>query len=315
MVFLLVACAGALRAQPSLLRESVYPGSVMGKYYRMGLESLRQGEYETAVQRFRECLQMPLDRGLNARGAVTECSRGVSWVFELRGQLDEAMSLHDRAALAGFQLRSEGALDRARLMQASGRAQDALQVVEETLKSYTEKEKKEFPAVRQLLNLRAELQWDTGQFGASRATIEAARAVLWKEKEPVERLVRGRLERVASVVLLAAGKLEDAEAAARRAVELHLRDQAEETWDVQMDRLALADVLRREKRAQEAAEIYQQAFKTLTARLGPAQPQARYALAQLAVLLNENGQPVDARRVREALARLPRSECKVCAVK
>lgn len=315
-ISVLACCVALLPAQPSVLSSYTRKMTVVAGSYHAGMEALKKGDYGAAARHLQQCARAPAGEDSDEWAVSADCADGLAWILQLEGRLDEAAHVLDRLESRGTTVRiwrSVGIWGRARLLHVAGRRAEAQRVLEEGLKNFSAHQVKSLPTVRELLNVQAELLLEAGAVQSSRAVIEKARVIRWSPQEQPDRLARGRLERVSSQALLAEGRRDEAAAAARAALELHRKDQAAEAWDVQMDRLALAEVRRGQGQAKEAGELYQQAFQTLTARLGPAQPDARRALERLATLLDEVGQAADAGRVRATLAQLPRPECRICA--
>ncbi len=300
-------------AQPSIMREYAVPGELAVVQYNTAIQLLRAGEYTEAFEKLKTCSDISRRGNLHDEAAGVLCLRSAAWVLLLEGKIDEAGRLQESTGEAypdQGELPLSRTLERVELLRAAGRPDEA-----RALASRVQVNNSGNPVIahsRQLLIAIAELALEAGQTQTSGLLLDQARRSGWNQKKPEDVVVRGRLERATCKLNLALGKPKEAEAAARAALELHGKVLAEQTWDVLMDRFALADAMRPQARHSEAAALYQQVFQGLVKSLGPGQPDARVVLTRLAEVVKEHGQPADYQRIQDSLAGLPVLPCKMC---
>ena len=169
--------------------------------------------------------------------------------------------------------------------------------------------------VRYALDLLTQCNLDLNAMDAAEAALGRAEAI-WGKDPPAKafsRILRARLYRTDARFRRLKGDLVGAETAVRTALEMHEKDLAAPNYDVVLDQIELAEVLRARGVLAQAEAMYQASFKALITALGPGQPLAKRVLRNYADLLRLQNREKDLAQVEGTLAKLPVIPCTSCS--
>jgi tetratricopeptide (TPR) repeat protein len=295
------------------------PSSLRAAAYNQGLDEIREGRYAEALLTFRSGLKIRWhDNSSILEGQ--DLRAGVVYVLTLQGQYDLAqepirMETQYRKTMPRYippachLMFEEGLLE-----EASGHVKQARETVSDCLYRFKDAEIP-VPSARYALDLLAQFDMDLGSMGAAETALRRAEAA-WEKDPPVtdlSRILRARLYRTDARFRRLKGDLAGAETAARTALEMHEKDLAAKNYDVILDQLELAEVLRSRGVLVQAEAMYQASFKALVTALGPGQPLAKQVLQRYAELLRGQDRAKDLAQVEATLARLPVIPCESCS--
>jgi hypothetical protein len=235
---------------------------------------------------------------------------GMAWVAMLRGQLQDAYEIQERlqASLDIAAIGLDNRVDAATLDLVAGLPERAQTKLAEVARGSAPKTANAL-SIRQAWNLLAEAALDRNDM-AGAETAHSRAMELWagqRLRTWNARMLRARLDRTASRIQRAKGSYVEAEKLARAALEAHLKDQAEESWDGIQDDFELAQTLHGEKKYEQAEVYYQRSYRYIKERLDLRQPLARKIAERYLAMLEETGRDTDAARVRKTIEALPRA--------
>lgn len=284
---------------------------------RKGLEAIGEGRYDDALRSFAAGLKTP-STVLSFSIKSMNLAAGVAHVLALQGRYDQSRRFLDSAfatmnSTAGGETGCPLATEFALLEMKAGNLNRARKAVV-TCIDLAPPHRPPFPGSRYALDLLAQCEMDLGNPNAAENALRRAEAI-W-EKNPANRaslrVLRARLHRTASRYRRLNGDLVAAETAARAALEMHQNELAAENYDVALDEIEVAEVLRARGVPAQAEALYQTSFKALIHALGPGQPMAKQVLRRYADLLREQNRAKDLEQVEATLAKLPVIACTSC---
>jgi tetratricopeptide (TPR) repeat protein len=297
----------AVPAQVAVGQRRV-PSRLRAATYNQGLDEMREGRYAEALLTFRSGLKIQGYYDEKTELERKDLRSGVIYVLTLQGQFDLAQS--NLPVPPSCEYMFEEAL----LKEAAGHAKQARGTLSDCRDAF------HFagiptPSARYALDLLAQCDMDLGSMDAAEAALRRAEAV-WEKYPPIlvnTRVLRARLYRTVSRYRRLKGDLAAAETAARAALEMHQKDLAAENYDVILDQIELAEVLRARGVPAQAEALYQVSYKSLVAALGPAQPMAKQVLIRYADLLRGQNRAEDLAKVEAGIEGLPVIPCTSCS--
>jgi hypothetical protein len=307
---LIFAVAGVpAMAQISVGVEPPTSGNILVPY-NQAVDALRKGEYAEALKGFSLAVRLSDGSALPSKLDEAYGRAGMAWVAMLRGQLQEAYEIQERlqASLDIAAIGLDNRVDAATLDLVAGLPERAQAKLAEVARGSAPKTANAL-SIRQAWNLLAEAALDRNDV-AGAETAHSKAMELWagqRLRAWNARMVRARLDRTASRIQRAKGNYAEAENLARAALDAHLKDQAEESWDGIQDDFEMAQALHGEKKYEQAEVYYQRSYRYIKERLDLRQPLARKIAERYLAMLDETGRDTDAVRVRKTIEALPRA--------